>query len=103
MIGSAALKVLAYLAPRHTEALQLLATLQLSSASNFVSYSTFKEECLRKMLTSADTMLKNMLKELSDHNLVGFDRDDAKNEIIFVPPGIPLHEILSFSLEDATR
>lgn len=97
--GSAALKVLAYLAPRHTEALQALATLQLSNKSNPVSYNTLRDECVKKMLTSSDVNLRNILKELTDHKIVGTERDKEGNELLFVPSEIPIRDILNFKLQ----
>lgn len=96
--GSAALKVLAYLAPRHTEALQALASLQLSNESNPVLYGTLREECVKKMLTSSDVNLRNILKELMDHKIVGSEKDTEGNEVLFVPSEIPLRDILNFKL-----
>ena len=107
-----ALKVLAYLAPRHTEALQALASLQLSNslkstrpipigrkdASGSISYVAFRDECIKKMLTSSDMNLRNILKELSDHKIVGTERDKDGNEMVFVPSGIPIHDILNYKL-----
>ncbi|KAL7541712.1 hypothetical protein ACHAXR_011180 [Thalassiosira sp. AJA248-18] len=90
-----ALKVLACLAPRHTEVLQLLATLQANS-SNSILYSILREECIKKMLTSSDTSLRTILKELFDHNIVASKKDDEGIEHLFVPSAIPIHEILSF-------
>lgn len=96
--GSAALKVLAYISPKHTEVLQVLATLQLSSSPNSVSYDTFREECEKKMLISSDLSLRNILKELIDHHIVGLERDKKNNELVFVPSTVPIHDILDFKL-----
>lgn len=97
--GSTALKVLAYLAPRHTEALQALASLQLSNGSNPVSYGTLRDECVKKMLTSSDVNLRNILKELMDHKIVGTEKDKEGNELLFVPSEIPIHDIMNFKLQ----
>ena len=94
---SAALKVLACLAPRHTEVLQALATLQHSSASKAVSYGMLRDECTRKMLPSSDAVLRNILKELSDHRIVALERGEMGNEIVCVPSEI-LRDILNFKL-----
>lgn len=90
--------MLAYLAPRHTEALQALASLQLSNSLKSISYATFRDECIKKMLTSSDMNLRNILKELSDHKIVGTERDKEGNEMVFVPSGIPIHDILNYKL-----
>eukprot|EP00571_Detonula_confervacea_P007930 CAMPEP_0172313678 /NCGR_PEP_ID=MMETSP1058-20130122/20750_1 /TAXON_ID=83371 /ORGANISM="Detonula confervacea, Strain CCMP 353" /LENGTH=1016 /DNA_ID=CAMNT_0013027375 /DNA_START=84 /DNA_END=3134 /DNA_ORIENTATION=+ len=94
--GSAVLKVLAYLAPKHTQVLQVLANLQLSSSSYTVSYSAFRDACITKMLTSSDTNLRNILKELFDHNIVASEKDEKGSELIFVPSRVPIHDILNF-------
>lgn len=93
------MKVLAYLAPRHTEALQALASLQLSNESNPVSYGTLRDECVKKMLTSSDVNLRNILKELTDHKIVGSEKDKEGNELLFVPSEIPIHDILNYKLQ----
>ena len=93
--GSAAavLKVLAYLAPRHTEVLQLLADLQLSRSGS-ISYHTLRDECVRKMLTATDSNLRTIMKELFDHKIIGSEKDDNGVEQIFIPSAIPLEDIL---------
>lgn len=97
--GSAALKVLSYLAPRHTEALQVLASLQLSNKSNPVLYDTLRDECIKKMLTSSDVNLRNILKELTDHKIICSGKDKEGNELVFVPSEIPVDDILNFKLQ----
>ena len=97
--SSAVLKVLGYIAPRHTEALQALASLQLANSSNPVLYSTFRDECTKKMVTSQDTQLRNILKELSDHKMIASDKDNEGNELVFIPDGIPIHDILTYQLQ----
>lgn len=92
---SVALKVLACLAPRHTEVLQALATLQHSTESKVVSYGMLRDECTRKMLPSSDVVLRNILKELSDHRIVALERGEMGNEIVCVPSEI-LRDILNF-------
>jgi hypothetical protein len=92
---SAALKVLSCLAPRHTEVLQALATVQYSSALEAVSYGMLRDECTRKMLPSSDAVLRNILKELSDHRIVALERGELGNETVCIPPGI-LPDILNF-------
>jgi len=94
--ASAVLKVLAYLAPRHTEVLQLLASMQLKSASKTVPYGSWMNECLKKMLTASDTNLRTIMKELFDHKMIGSDKDSEGIEQIFVPSSIPLEDILNF-------
>jgi len=93
---TAVLKVLTYLAPRNTEVLQVLAALQLSSSTNSISYNELKDGCLRKMLTGADQNLKNIIKELSDHKMIGQGRDAEGIKQVFVPPAIPLQDIINF-------
>lgn len=100
--ATAILKVLAYLAPRHTEVLQGLAALQLSNSSNSVSYNILRDDCMKKMLTSSDTQLRNIIKELSDHNMMGSEKDDEGIEQTFIPSTIPLQDILDWKLNQPT-
>ena len=94
---SAALKVLASLAPRHTEALQALASLQLANSSNPVSFTSFLDECRKKMVTSSDGNLRTILKELSSHNIVESKKDTDGSEIVFVTEGIPINDVLNWN------
>ncbi|KAL7552718.1 hypothetical protein ACHAWF_015950 [Thalassiosira exigua] len=93
----AVLKVLVYLAPKHTVVLQSLASLQLSSSSQSVSYQMLRGECARKMLTVSDSVLRSIMKELLDHKIMGLRKDDEGIEQIFVPLSIPLKDILDFN------
>jgi len=96
---SAALKVLACLAPRHTEILQALASLQQhSSVSEAVSFGMLRDECTRKMLPSSDAILRNILRELSDHSICSLERDNRGNETVCVPSDL-LPDILNFKLK----
>ncbi|KAL9181637.1 hypothetical protein ACHAXT_010442 [Thalassiosira profunda] len=89
----AVFKVLDYLAPRHTEALQALATLQLSNPS--ISYQAFRDECVRKMLAANDSALRSILKELIDHNIIASEKVRGV-EFLQVPAGIRLHDIITY-------
>jgi hypothetical protein len=96
---SAALKVLACLAPRHTEILQALASLQQhSNVSEAVSFGMLRDECTRKMLPSSDAILRNILRELSDHSICSLERDNRGNETVCVPSDL-LPDILNFQLK----
>jgi len=101
--ATAVLKVLAYLAPRHTEVLQALASLQFASSSNTTSYGTLRDDCLQKMLTSSDTNLRNIIKELSDHKIIASERDDNGIEQMFIPSPISLQDILDFKPKQPTK
>ena len=91
---SSALAVLKCIAPRHTEVLQTLARLQNTSSSKPTSYSTLKEECVKKMLTSSDTSLRGMLKELIDHRIVVKVEDER--DVYYIPHHFPLQDILRY-------
>lgn len=91
---SSALAVLKCIAPRHTEVLQVLARLQNTSSSKPTSYSTLKEECVKKMLTSSDTALKGMLKELVDHKIIV--ACEARDPVYYIPHHFPLRDILAY-------
>ena len=94
--GSAALKVLVYLASKLTDTVKILATMQLASSSNPVPYKKLKDELMKNMVVPGDTKLRSMLKELTDHNIVGWDKDGASNELVFVPSNIPLQSVINF-------
>ena len=92
--ASSALAVLQCIAPRHTEVLQVLARLQNASSSKPTSYSTLKEECVKKMLTTSDTGLRSMLRELIDHKIVVVSED--RDPVYYIPHHFPLQEILTY-------
>lgn len=90
-------KVLESLAPRHAEVVQLLATLQRSRNSEPVSFATLKSQCASKMLTSSDSQLRNMLKELSDHGIVSVRTDEeTAKQIVCIPHKDMVQEIFDF-------
>jgi hypothetical protein len=86
--------VLQSLAPRYSETLKLLATLQLASdnagtdvkmTSDGVEYSVFRVHCQNKMLVTSDNALRLMLNELKDHDIVSFKVGKDGNERIYIP------------------
>ena len=97
--GSAALKVLAHLAATHTQILKILAKLQLSSSSNSVPYFKLKDELVKNYLSGSETKLRNILNELFDHNVLGWGKDEEGNEVVFVPPDIPLQSVIDFDVK----
>lgn len=49
------------------------------------------------MVTSSDVQLRNILKELSSHNIVESKKDTDGIEIVFVPEGIPINDVLNWN------
>jgi hypothetical protein len=105
--------VLASLAPRHTEALQQLASLQanqLASAtrkksssgtedvSSWVNYKTLFRQCQRKCVVHADEQLRRFLQELKDHGVVEQNNgEDVEGLSYRIPHGAKtLKDILDF-------
>lgn len=89
--------MLAYLAPRVTEVLQALAAMQVASETGAISYAALKDACIKKMLTSNDLSLRNIIKELSTHKIIGSKGDSDGTEQMFILPSISIRDILSFS------
>lgn len=94
--GVAVLQVLSSLAPRHTEVLQQLVAIQQANANNLTPYADLKQACVKKMITSSDTLLRNILNELSDHNIIYSEKDEDGNECLYVPSQLPLNDIVNF-------
>ena len=115
--------VLASLAPRHTEALQQLASLQAnqmataarqnpsitrnrnqlssssSTTSSWVKYKTLLKQCQHKCVVRADEQLRRFLQELNDHGVVEQScGDDAEVLSYRIPHSAQtLKEILEFN------
>jgi hypothetical protein len=86
--------VLRSLAPRYSETLKLLATLQLAAdasckdikmTSDGVEYNSFRVHCQNKMLVTSDNALRLMLNELKDHDIVSFKVGKDGTERIYIP------------------
>lgn len=114
--------VLASLAPRHTEALQQLASLQanqLAAAarqnsnktrtnkndSSWVKYKTLYRQCQHKCVVAADEQLRRFLQELKDHGVVEQSSgDDAEVLSYRIPHAAQtLKDILEFSHNTSGR
>jgi len=89
-------KTLSSLAPRHTEVLKVLAQLQIAKARgsqkstkkscfDCVQYKLLKENCVKEMVLSSDTDLKNIMNELLDHGMVVKQFDADNEEIVSIP------------------
>jgi hypothetical protein len=80
--------VLASLAPRITEVLQQLASLQLSASANgkgteWIVYMDLLRQCQLKMCVNGDSQLRIVLGELSDHGIV--DKNDGPAPAYRIP------------------
>jgi origin recognition complex subunit 2 len=78
--------VLTSLAPRITEVLQQLASLQLSVAAKgkeWIDYMDLLRQCQLKMCVNGDSQLRIVLGELSDHGIV--DRNDGPAPVYRIP------------------
>jgi hypothetical protein len=94
--GVAVLQVLASLAPRHTEVLQQLVTIQLENAGKSTPYAALKEVCMKKMITAKDETLRQVLNELSDHAIIDSEKDDGGNEFWYVQSNTSIRDIVHF-------
>ena len=94
--GVAILQVLSSLAPRHTETLQLLVTMQQNNANNVTPWASLKKECTKKMITKSDGTLRDILNELSDHGIINSTKDEDGNECLYVPSQVSINEIINF-------
>jgi hypothetical protein len=88
--------VLASLAPRHTEVLQLLVAIQQASANNSTPYTDLKEACMQKMTTHTEANLRNILNELSDHDIIKSKKDGDGIECFYVHSKLAINDIVNF-------
>ena len=92
--------VLRSLAPRYSETLRLLASLQLADKSteeNGVEYGSFRVQCQSKMFVTSDNALRLMLSELNDHDIVAFKIGTEGKEHVCIPhPPNVLQTIIDF-------
>lgn len=94
--GVAVMQVLASLAPRHTEVLHQLVTLQQENGSKSIPYATLKEACMQKMITGQESLLRSVLGELSDHDIIKKEKDEGGNEYWCVHAKLHVNDILHF-------
>ena len=94
--GVAVVQVLSSLAPRHTEVLKHLVSIQQNNANNLTSYSALKEVCMKKMTTKLESNLRSILKELLDHEIIVSEKDKDGNERLYVPSQLALNDIANF-------
>ena len=94
--GVAILQVLSSLAPRHTEVLQLLVAMQQSNANKTTPYVSLKKACMKKMITKSEATLRDILNELSDHEMIISKKVEDGNECLYVPSQIPLDDIINY-------
>ena len=92
-------EVLSTIAPRPTEVLQVLATLQLKHSSA-ISFRDLFDACKSKCLVISDTMLREYMTELLTHGLMENTRENTK-EFLEIPHGDTLlNDIVNFSARD---
>ena len=65
-----------------------------------VNYRALRQECLHKMIAGQDSVLRDYLTELVDHEIVErfVDEDTATEKLLIPYPGAILQEILTFQL-----
>lgn len=93
--------VLASLAPRHTESLKQLASLQAGRMAKkkdeWVQYKDLLAKCKDKCIVGEDNQLRIFLAELSDHGVVEHSPEDASLFSYKIPyPARILKQILDF-------
>lgn len=96
------LNVLENLAPLHAKVVQTLARLQLSSGeeNGWIGYSLFRETCKSDLLILKESVVRNLMVELTDHGLIE-TRKDQRMEFVRIPQSnSQLREILSVAVQD---
>lgn len=76
------------LAPRHAEAIQILARLQLSLPSNqtWVNYVEFRKQCTNNCVVNKETNLATLLVDLIDHGLVQVEiKEEEELKLVTIP------------------
>jgi len=107
--------VLRSLAPRHAEALKLLASLQApkqpknyeeqdlrrTEVSEYgVEYQGFRSLCQGKMFVNSDGNLRTMIRELGDHDIVAMSHGIDGKEYVYIPKGsTTLAQILEYVIK----
>ena len=74
--------VLKSLASTHAESLRQLASLQLESDQDWVSYADLLKKCRAARIVQADQQLRLYLGELLDHNILERDKNKAASSTI---------------------
>ena len=88
--------VLYTIAPRHTEVLQTLATMQLKQ-NTAILFTDFYKACVSKFLVISDATLREYMTELLDHTLMEKTRDGGGKEWLKIPhTNARLQDILDF-------
>jgi len=103
-------RILQYLAPRHTESLQVLARMQLQLAQTQksktttplhnagVRYEEWKQTCLKEMKITKESDLQSMMKELVDHGILSCwkEANTWKDIVCIQTDQSKLQEIMSY-------
>ena len=84
------------LTPRHTEVFHLLVTLQQENFGKSIPYTALKEQCMIKMITGQESLLRSVLVELSDHDIIKKEKDEGGNEYWCVHAKLHVNDILHF-------
>jgi origin recognition complex subunit 2 len=94
--------VLTSLAPRHTEALQQLASLQLAQAAKgaeWVDYKDLYQRIHKQLIVSTDHQLRYFLKELGDHGIIERSADASVPSYRIPYSEDKLKQILNFEIK----
>ena len=62
--------------------------------NNVIEYKTLLQSCQRKMFISSDMHLRNIVQELSDHNIVQIQRDENGMEVIYINESLDILETI---------
>ena len=97
------MEVLKTIAPRHGEALQVLARLQWEQmdkhSNKWVGYSPFWNECRKCLVVSKESQLLPLLNELKDHRLVTTKRENGSDFLNIPYSNEKIREILAYTRE----
>lgn len=97
------LEVLQSIAPRHAEVVQILARLQIGdgnghSDNKWVEYAVFRDACKKNYVVKRESELQPYLRELQDHRLIQFEKDE-QSERLRIPYSVEkLHEIIAYQV-----
>jgi hypothetical protein len=92
-------EVLSTIAPRPTEVLQVLATLQLKHSSA-ISFRDLFHVCKTKCLAISDVTLREYMTELLTHGLMETSRDNGVEYLVIPHSNALLNDIVHFSPSD---
>jgi len=96
------MNVLRSVANRHTEVMQILATLQLAAPGGpnklqWVDFAQLQQNCLNKCTVRNGSQLRTFLSELEDHELVAVQKQGLSKVMVRIPySDDKLNEILAF-------